>query len=110
MREALEIIVLTLSPIVPHLCPNLWQALGHSTAVIDEAWPAVDKSALELATIEMVVQVNGKVRGKIQVAADADKTTCEQAALANENAQRFIEGKQPRKRIVVPKKLVNIVV
>ena len=110
LREALEIIVLTLSPIVPHICHNLWQALGHDGAVIDETWPTVDTSALELATIEMVVQVNGKVRGKIQVPADADKAACEQAALANDNAQRFIEGKDPRKVIVVPKKLVNIVV
>jgi leucyl-tRNA synthetase len=78
--------------------------------VIDESWPQIDESALELSTLEMVVQVNGKVRGKIQVAADADKGACEAAALQNDNVQKFIDGKAIRKVIVVPKKLVNIVV
>lgn len=110
VKEALDNIVLTLSPIVPHICHKLWQALGHASAVIDENWPEIDESALELSTIEMVVQVNGKVRGKIQVAADADKNACEAAASQNENVQKFIDGKAIRKVIVVPKKLVNIVV
>ena len=110
IREALETIVLTLSPIVPHITHSLWRELGHEGAVIDQPWPTVDPAALKLSMIEMVVQVNGKVRGKIQVAADADKAACERAALDNENAQRFIDGKPPRKVIVVPKKLVNVVV
>ncbi|MDJ0882402.1 MAG: leucine--tRNA ligase [Gammaproteobacteria bacterium] len=110
LKEALETIVLTLSPIVPHICHQLWLALGHENAVIDEPWPQVDPAALELSTIELVVQVNGKVRGKIQVASDADKSTCEEVALENDNVQKFIDGKAVRKIIVVPKKLVNIVV
>lgn len=110
VQEALEIVVLTLSPIVPHICHTLWHALGHETALVDESWPQVDARALELSSLEMVVQVNGKVRGKIQVAADADQATCEQAARANDNVHRFIDGKDVRKIIVVPKKLVNIVV
>jgi leucyl-tRNA synthetase len=110
VQEALDMVVLTLSPIVPHVCHTLWYALGHDQAVVDESWPVVDESALQLKTIEMVVQVNGKVRGKVQVDAEADKETCEQAAMTNENVQKFIDGKPVRKVIVVPKKLINIVV
>jgi leucyl-tRNA synthetase len=109
-REVLEHILLMLSPVIPHMTHVLWQALGHRTAIVDEAWPEVDESALEQDRIEMVVQVNGKLRGRIQLPADADKAACEAAALANDNVQRFIEGKPPRKVIVVPGKLVNIVV
>jgi leucyl-tRNA synthetase len=109
-QEVLDNIVLMLSPIIPHLCHQLWQELGHDSIIIDHSWPQVDESALQQDTIQMVVQVNGKVRGKIEVSADADKDTCEQQAIANENVQRFIDGKPLRKVIVVPKKLVNIVV
>lgn len=110
VHEALEMVVLTLSPIVPHICHTLWHALGHDNVIVDESWPTVDQSALQLKTVEMVVQVNGKVRGKVQVDAEADRETCEQAAMANDNAQKFINGKPVRKVIVVPKKLINIVV
>ena len=109
-QEVLENIVLMLSPIIPHLCHELWRALGHDSLIIDHAWPQVDEDALKQDSIQMVVQVNGKVRGKIEVASDADKEACEQAALANDNVQKFIDGKPLRKVIVVPKKLVNIVV
>ena len=109
-REALEAVVLMLSPIVPHICHELWQRLGHASAVIDERWPAVDESALERDLVELVVQVNGKLRGKISVAADADKDAIIEQALADPNAQRFIDGGDVRKTIVVPGRLVNIVV
>ncbi len=109
-REALEACVVLLSPIVPHICHALWQDLGHSEAVIDAPWPQVDESALVKSSIEMVVQVNGKVRGKIQVAADADAESIKDIARSNENVLRFIDGKTIRKEIVVPQKLVNIVV
>jgi leucyl-tRNA synthetase len=109
-REALEAVVLVLSPMVPHICHALWQRLGHETALIDQPWPAVDESALSRDLVELVVQVNGKLRGKISVAADADKQTIIDQALADPNAQRFIGDSEVRKTIVVPGRLVNIVV
>jgi leucyl-tRNA synthetase len=109
-REALEAVVLMLSPIVPHICHALWAHLGHASAVIDQSWPAVDESALERDLVEIVIQVNGKLRGKISVAADADKASIIEQALADPNAQRFIDGGEIRKTIVVPGRLVNIVV
>ncbi len=110
VREALESVVLMLSPITPHICHALWEALGHETALIDEAWPNVDETALEQDRMEIVVQVNGKLRGKISVPADADRESIAEKALADENVQRFVEGKTVRKTIVVPGKLVNVVV
>lgn len=110
IREAIESIVIMLAPITPHICQALWQRLGYSEPVIDTPWPSVDESALVQSTIPMVVQVNGKVRGKINVSPDAKQEEIEQAALANENVQKFIEGKTVRKVIVVPGKLVSIVV
>ena len=109
-REALEAVVLMLSPIVPHICHALWQQLGHQTPLIDQAWPVVDETALEADRIEMVVQVNGKLRARLTVPADADKSTVEALALADDNVQRFIDGNDIRKVIVVPGRLVNIVV
>jgi len=109
-QEALEIITLVLSPIVPHITHALWRALGHSGAVIDATWPAVDESALTRDTLDFVVQVNGKLRGKISVAADTAEDQVRATALADENVQRHIAGKDVKKVIVVPGKLVNIVV
>ena len=109
-REALEAIVIMLSPMVPHICHALWQELGHDSVLIDQRWPEVDDSALQQDLVELVVQVNGKLRAKISVAADAGKNDVEALALADENVQRFIDGKELRKVIVVPGRLVNIVV
>jgi len=109
-REALDAVVLVLSPIVPHICHALWSMLGHDSAPVFEQWPDFDESALEQDTIEIVVQVNGKLRGRISVAADADKEQVAAVALADENVQRFVADKEIRKTIVVPGKLVNIVV
>ncbi|MDH3576741.1 MAG: leucine--tRNA ligase [Gammaproteobacteria bacterium] len=109
-HEALEAVVLMLSPIVPHISHALWQELGHKTPLIDQAWPEVDEAALELDLIEMVVQVNGKLRGRISVPTDADEDAVEKLAIADENVQRFIDGNDVRKMIVVPGRLVNIVV
>ncbi len=109
MQEGLEAAVLILAPIVPHVTQELWQAMGHDGMVLDANWPEVDESALEQDTLELVVQVNGKVRGKVAVAADADSAAVEGAALAEGNVQRFIEGKTVRKVIVVPGRLVNVV-
>ncbi len=109
-QEALETVVVLLSPIVPHICHVLWQALGHDTAVIDAPWPHADVAALIREYIELVVQVNGKLRARISVVPEAGRDVVEQAALADENVQRFTQGKVVRKVIVVPGKLVNVVV
>ena len=109
-QEALEVAVLVLSPVVPHVCHALWKALGHAGAVIDEQWPRVDEGALVRETIEVVVQVNGKLRGRVAVAAEADEAAVREAALADSNVQRFIEGRPVRKFIYVRGKLANVVV
>ena len=108
-HEALEAAVLVLAPITPHASHALWQALGHDEAVLNAAWPDVDESALVKDSIELVVQVNGKVRAKLEVPASADKDTVENLAKAEPNVQKFTDGKTIRKVIVVPGKLVNIV-
>ncbi|QFT84756.1 Leucine--tRNA ligase [Halomonas sp. THAF12] len=109
-REAVEACVLLLAPITPHACHALWAELGHDEPAIDAAWPALDESALTRDTIELVVQVNGKLRARLEVPAEADKAAIEAQAMAAENVQRHLEGKTVRKVIVVPGKLVNIVV
>jgi len=109
MHEALQVAVLTLSPIIPHVTHVLWRELGNGGALIDEPWPAVDAEALQSATVEMVVQVNGKLRGRVVVAVDATEKTIREAALADTNVQKFIGSSAVRKVIVVPGKLVNIV-
>jgi len=110
MQEALEIAVLGLSPIIPHVTHALWKALGHSRALIDEPWMPVDAAALQTSSITLVVQVNGKLRGHITVAAGADEATVRAAALAEPHARKFIGEAAVRKVIIVPGKLVNIVV
>jgi leucyl-tRNA synthetase len=108
-REALDTAILVLSPIVPHICNELWNELGHKDNLLDADWPLVDESALVKSTIQMVIQVNGKLRAQIDVSANAGKDAIEQMAREHENVQRFTEGQTIRKVIVVPNKLVNIV-
>jgi leucyl-tRNA synthetase len=108
-REALESAVLLLAPIAPHICHRLWRELGHAEPVIDARWPAVDATALTRNTFDLVVQVNGKLRGQIQIPVDCDPGVIEASALAEPNVQRFTAGKVIRKVIVIPNKLVNIV-
>jgi leucyl-tRNA synthetase len=110
VHEALEAVVLMLSPMVPHICHELWSVLGHKTALIDVPWPITDEQALEADLIEIVVQVNGKLRGRISVATDADNDSVGALALADPNVQRFVGDQEIRKTIVVPGRLVNIVV
>jgi len=110
MQEALEIVVLGLSPVVPHACHALWHELGHAGAVIDERWPQVDADALVRDAIEVVVQVNGKLRGRVTVPASADEAMVREAALADEGVLRYIEGKPIRKFVYVRGKLANVVV
>ncbi|WP_404840919.1 class I tRNA ligase family protein [Alkalilimnicola ehrlichii] len=110
LQEGLEAAVLILAPIAPHIAHTLWNALGHDEPVVDAAWPDHDPQALTRDSIELAVQVNGKLRGQIQVPADADKAACEAAALSEPNVKRFIEGKSLARVIVVPGRLVNLVV
>jgi leucyl-tRNA synthetase len=109
MQEALDAVVLMLSPIVPHITHALWYALGHQQAVVDCQWPAVDESALVQTSIALVVQVNGKVRGRIEIAPDASQEVIESMVMDEENVQKHIADKPVRKIIVVPGKLVNVV-
>jgi leucyl-tRNA synthetase len=110
VHEALKIAVLVLSPIAPHVTQSLWEALGEKQALVQTRWFEVDEAALQQDQLELVVQVNGKVRGHIEVAADVDEATARDAALAVENVARFVEDKTVRKVILVPGKLLNIVV
>ena len=110
MREGIETATLLLSPIVPHITDALWTALGHEEELINAAWPKSDPDALEQSEIEMVIQVNGKLRGKISVSKETDRTEIEKLAVEEENIKRNIEGKTIRKIIVIPGRLVNIVV
>lgn len=109
-REAVETCVLLLAPITPHLCHALWQQLGYAKPVIDAPWPALDEGALARDSIELVVQVNGKLRARLNAPADADKETVEALAMEDDNVKRHLDGKTVRKVIMVPGKLVNIVV
>ncbi len=108
-QEALEKVVLMLSPIVPHICHALWRELGHEGALIDERWPERDASALAQESVEIVLQVNGKLRGRIVVPVGASEADVKEAALADPAVMRWVEGKPIRKVIVVPGKLVNVV-
>jgi leucyl-tRNA synthetase len=109
-QEVLELVVLMLSPIIPHMSHALWEALGHSDAVVDAAWPQVDEAALEKDSMELVVQINGKRRGNIEVATNASKDEIEKIATQDVQFQRFFDGKQIKRVIVVPGRLINIVV
>ncbi len=108
-HEALEKIVLMLSPIMPHVAQQLWESLGNKGTVMDELWPETDESALEQSKIQMMIQLNGKLRGKVDVDVDADDAKVEALAMENENVKRFLEDATVRKVIVVKGRLVNIV-
>ena len=109
LQEGLEAVALLLAPITPHISHQLWQELGHDDAIIDAQWPQVDEAALVQDSLTLVIQVNGKLRGQIEVPASASREEIEAAARSNENVLRFTEGLSIRKVIVVPGKLVNIV-
>jgi leucyl-tRNA synthetase len=108
-QEALELIVQMLAPIVPHVCHVLWQELGHTDALIDRAWPKPDPAALVEDSIEIVVQVNGKLRGRVTVDANASEAQITTAALADPHVQKWVEDK-PVRRVIVRGKLINVVV
>jgi leucyl-tRNA synthetase len=108
-REALEAIVLLCAPMMPHLAESCWQALGHAKLVAETPWPKYDPALTASDTVTIAIQVNGKRRGEISMAKDADSKTVEAAALADDGVIRALEGKAPKKVIVVPNRIVNIV-
>jgi leucyl-tRNA synthetase len=109
-KWAMETFVLLLSPLAPHVAEELWSVLGHSATLAYEPWPTYDEALTRDASIEMPVQVNGKVRGKVVVAADASPHTVLTAARSDERVRTWLDGKRVVKEIVVPGKLVNFVV
>ena len=108
-REALETLVLLIAPMMPHLAESCWQALGHAELVADTPWPKADPALVKSDTVTIAVQVNGKRRGEITVAADAGEEAVKAAALKDEGVIRSLEGKAPKRIIVVPQRIVNIV-
>ncbi len=108
-RLCINRLMLLLSPFVPHVCEEMWEHTGHEDLIYDQSWPEYDESAIQLDTIQMVVQINGKVKDRIEVPADAEKDAIEQQALAAEKISELLEGKNVVKIITVPGKIVNIV-
>jgi leucyl-tRNA synthetase len=110
MREALETIVLLIGPMMPHLAETCWAHLGHSTLVSNARWPSAIRRLLVSDTITIAVQVNGKLRGEITIPHGADEETAKHAALALDSVKRLLDGRPPRRIIVVPGRIVNVVV
>lgn len=110
MNDAIEKLILILNPFVPHITEELWNDLGHENRVYQQSWPEFDPAALELETVEIIVQVNGKLKDKMAFEKNAEKSAIEEAALASERVQDAIAGKSVVKTIVVPNKLINFVV
>ena len=109
-REAISNAILMLNPIVPHICNKLWLTLGNPTSICEIDWPKVDELALLKTSSIIVIQVNGKVRGKIEVSIGSNDDTVKSQALEHENVQKFIAGKKVKKIIIIPNKIVNIVI
>ncbi|HDL08040.1 MAG TPA: leucine--tRNA ligase [Desulfobacteraceae bacterium] len=110
MKFAMESVLLLLSPIVPHICEELWETLGHKSSILTSSWPSYKDDAFVKDELLIVVQVNGKLRNRINVNADADENTIKEIALSDERVKKFIENKPIKKVVVVKRKLVNIVV
>ena len=110
MREGLETLTQLLGPMMPHLGEELWQALGHEKLLADEPWPKADAELAREDTVTLAVQVNGKLRGTVDLPRDADQRAAESAALALAAVQKALEGRAPRRTIVVPNRIVNVVV
>jgi leucyl-tRNA synthetase len=108
-RFGVETVARLANPLLPHIAEEMWSALGHATLLVDTPWPDFDPALLTDDTVTLAVQVNGKLRGTITVAKNAAKEACESEALALPTVQKQLDGKPPRKVIVVPGKIVNIV-
>jgi leucyl-tRNA synthetase len=110
MRFAIETLALLMSPIVPHFAEEIWQSLGNKSSILEQSWPSYREEALQKDELLIVVQVNGKLRSRFNVSAEADDAAIKKMALADERIQKFIGNKPIKTVIVVKKKLVNIVV
>jgi leucyl-tRNA synthetase len=110
LRESLSILLRLLAPITPHISHALWRELGFAGEVVDATWPEADEAALARDEIDLVLQVNGKLRGNIRVAKDADRAAIERIALEDPGARRFIADQPVKKVVIVPGRLVNVVV
>jgi leucyl-tRNA synthetase len=99
-----------LGPMMPHLCEELWQALGHTRLLADEPWPKADPELAREDRVRLAVQVNGKLRGTVELPRDAAEGDAREAALALDAVQRVLEGRAPRRTIIVPNRIVNVVV
>ena len=110
LKEAVELTVLVLAPFAPHLAEEAWEMLGHTTSIHREAWPTYDPQAVVEDEIELVLQVNGKVRDRVRVPRQATEEELRQVALASAKVQEFVDGKEVQRVIVVPGRLVNVVV
>ncbi len=109
-KEVLSDLVVLIAPFAPHIAEELWHALGNETTVCDAKWPIFNEAYLVETTATYAVSFNGKTRFSMQVPADTDRNEVERLALSNPNAEKWIEGKTPKKVIVVPNKIVNIVI
>jgi leucyl-tRNA synthetase len=110
IKEAIETAIILLSPIAPHITEELWRKLGRQESIFKTSWPAYDAAAMVEEEILIVIQVNGKLRSRISVPVDSSAEEIKKIALSDEKAGKWIEGKEIKKVIVVPKKLVNVVV
>ncbi len=110
LREAMDILIRVLSPVVPHIAHSLWQLMNSGVELLDASWPEVDVAALQTSSCKLAVQVNGKLRGQIEVAIDADELQIREQVLANEKIGRHIGESKIKRFIVVPQKLVNVVI
>jgi leucyl-tRNA synthetase len=109
LREGSEALVLMFAPMMPHLAEECWRILGHERLVAETAWPQVEPHLLQVETVLLPVQVNGRKRAELTISVDAPDAEVERAALALEPVQRFLEGRAPRKVVVVPNRIVNVV-
>ncbi|MHA1570068.1 MAG: class I tRNA ligase family protein, partial [Alphaproteobacteria bacterium] len=109
-REAFEALAQLMAPMAPHFAEEMWQALGHDVPLTETPWPEFDADLVRDEVIRMPVQVNGKKRAEIEVARDADRQTIEGLVMASPDVARFLGGREPRKLIVVPGRIVNVVV
>jgi leucyl-tRNA synthetase len=110
LREAVETVVRLMNPFTPHVAEEMWSRLGHAAGLVDEPWPVADPEAAREDSVEMAVQVNGKVRGRVRLPAGADETAAREAALAEPHVREHLEGRQIAKVVVVPGRLVSLVV
>jgi len=110
LRFGIEVAVRLLGPMMPHLAEELWEHLGHRTLLVDEPWPKADPALVALETVTIAVQVNGKLRGTLELDRDSENAAVESTALALPTVQKLLDGKKPRKVIIVPNRIVNVVV